>query len=41
MFGYISVSIKELDAQARLRYNSIYCGICRRIRAQEIGRAHV
>ena len=34
MFGYISVSIKELDPEERVRYNSVYCGICRRIREQ-------
>ena len=34
MFGYISVSIQELSPEERVRYNSVYCGICRRIRAQ-------
>ena len=34
MFGYISVSTKELDKEQLQRYNSVYCGICRRIREQ-------
>ena len=34
MFGYVSVSIKELSKEQLQRYNSIYCGICRRIREQ-------
>lgn len=34
MFGYVSASIRELDKQQLTRYNSVYCGICRRIREQ-------
>jgi hypothetical protein len=34
MFGYVSVSSKELNKEQLQRYNSIYCGICRRIREQ-------
>ena len=34
MFGYISASLKELSPEARMRYSSVYCGICRRIREQ-------
>ena len=34
MFGYVTASFKELTKEQRLRYNGIYCGICRRIRAQ-------
>jgi hypothetical protein len=34
LFGYVSASYKELTPQQKLRYNSIYCGICRRIHAQ-------
>ena len=32
MFGYVNASLKELDKAQRLRYNAIYCGLCRRIR---------
>ena len=34
MFGYVTASFKELDKGQRSRYNGVYCGICRRIRAQ-------
>ena len=34
MFGFVTANIKELTAEESLRYNSVYCGICRRIRAQ-------
>ena len=34
MFGYISASLKELNPEARMRYSSVYCGICRRFREQ-------
>ena len=34
MFGYVTANWKELDKDQQVRYNSIYCGICRRIRAQ-------
>ena len=34
MFGYVSISIKELSKPELERYNSVYCGICRRIREQ-------
>ena len=34
MFGYVTASFKELDKAQQTRYNGIYCGICRRIRAQ-------
>jgi hypothetical protein len=34
LFGYVSASYKELTPQQKLRYNSIYCGICRQIHAQ-------
>ncbi len=33
MFGYVTANIKELTKAQRLRYNAVYCGICRRIRA--------
>ena len=32
MFGYVNASLKELNKAQRLRYNAIYCGLCRRIR---------
>ena len=34
MFGYVTASFKELTKEQQLRYNSIYCGICRGIRSQ-------
>ena len=34
MFGYVTANLKELTKEQQLRYNSIYCGICRRIRIQ-------
>ena len=34
MFGYVTASFRELSKEQQLRYNSIYCGICRRIRQQ-------
>ena len=33
MFGYVTASWKELTKEQRDRYGSIYCGICRGIRA--------
>lgn len=33
MFGYVMASVSELSGQAKARYQSVYCGICRRIRA--------
>ncbi len=34
MFGFVMADMKELSREQRLRYNGIYCGICRRIRTQ-------
>ena len=34
MFGYVSVDVSELTEEEKLRYNSVYCGICRNIRSQ-------
>ena len=34
MFGYVTASFKELTKEQQLRYNSIYCGVCRQIRQQ-------
>ena len=33
MFGYVTANTKALTKDQRQRYNAIYCGICRRIRA--------
>ncbi len=32
MFGYVTANAKELTKEQKLRYNQIYCGICRQIR---------
>ena len=32
MFGFVSANLEELTQEEKLRYNSIYCGICRQIR---------
>ena len=32
MFGFVTANFKELDKEQRLRYRSIYCGICTQIR---------
>ncbi len=34
MFGYVTANFQELTKQQQERYNSVYCGICRRIHAQ-------
>ena len=34
MFGYVNANWKELDDTQKDRYQSVYCGICRRIREQ-------
>ncbi len=34
MFGFVMANIKELSKEEKARYNSVYCGICRRIRLQ-------
>ena len=34
MFGYVTASFQELTKEQQQRYNSVYCGICRRIREQ-------
>ena len=34
MFGYLCASHKELSDAQKQRYCAVYCGICRRIRAQ-------
>ncbi len=32
MFGYVTANVRELNKEQQLRYNAIYCGICRQIR---------
>ena len=34
MFGFVTADLKELTPEQKSRYNAVYCGICRRIRAQ-------
>ncbi len=34
MFGYVTASYQELTKEEQIRYNAVYCGICRRIREQ-------
>jgi len=34
VFGFVAANIKELQPEEKLRYNSVYCGICRQIRAR-------
>ncbi len=41
MFGFVMADMKELSRQQRQRYNGIYCGICRRIRAQSSNAARM
>lgn len=41
MFGFVTAYPKELTAQQRSRYNAVYCGICRQIRASASQRARM
>ncbi len=34
MFGYVQANISELTKAQQVRYRSVYCGVCRRIRQQ-------
>ena len=34
MFGYVMANLGELEKSRRVRYNAVYCGICRAIRNQ-------
>lgn len=34
MFGFVTANMKELTQQQQNRYNGVYCGICRQIRAR-------
>lgn len=41
MFGYVNANWKELTKQQQERYGAVYCGICRRIRAQSSNAARL
>lgn len=32
MFGFVTANLRELTKEQRMRYNAVYCGICRSIR---------
>ena len=32
MFGFVTANLRELTKEQRMRYNAVYCGICRNIR---------
>ena len=34
MFGYVTANLKELTDEAKARYQSVYCGVCKSIRRQ-------
>lgn len=34
MFGFVTANTGELSKEQKIRYNAVYCGICRRIRQQ-------
>ena len=37
MFGFVTANLKELTKEQQLRYNSVYCGICRQLRLRASG----
>lgn len=41
MFGYVTANWKELTREQKDRYGSIYCGICREIKAQNGSTARI
>ena len=41
MFGYVMANAPELDKEIRVRYQAVYCGICRRIREQSSNAARL
>lgn len=41
MFGYVSVSYRELTKAQQTRYGGVYCGICRRIGVQSSQMARI
>ena len=34
MFGFVTANLQELTKEQRLRYQAVYCGICRQLRRQ-------
>ena len=41
MFGFVTAYLAELDEPQKIRYQSVYCGICRKIREQSGQRARL
>ena len=41
MFGYVTANIRELTEAQKMRYNSVYCGICRQIRLRSSSAARL
>ena len=41
MFGYVMANVGELTKEQKLRYNSVYCGICRQIRVRSTNLARL
>ena len=41
MFGFVTAYLAELDEPQKIRYQSVYCGICRQIREQSGQRARL
>ena len=41
LFGYVMANIRELDKDTRIRYGSVYCGICHGIRDSASNRARL
>ena len=41
MFGFVTANVPELTPEQKQRYNSVYCGICRRIRETCSNRARL
>lgn len=41
MFGYVTANVKELTHEQQLRYNAVYCGICREIGDRCSGTARI
>lgn len=41
MFGFVMADIKELSGEDQRRYNSVYCGVCRRMRMRATNSARL
>lgn len=41
MFGYVNANLEELTEAEKVRYNGVYCGICRRIRTRQSNMARL